>query len=57
MFLAIVVKEDLECFHFDIKNALTKSYLKENINLALPQGIQDQNGHVLHALHSLYGLK
>jgi hypothetical protein len=57
MFLAIVAKEDLECSHFDIKNAFTESHLKEEIYLAPPQGIQVQKGHVLHALRSLYGLK
>jgi hypothetical protein len=56
MFLAIVAKEDLECFHFDIKNAFIKLHLKEEIDLVLPQGIQVHNGHVLHALCSLYAL-
>jgi hypothetical protein len=32
MFLAIVAKEDLECCHFDIKNAFTESHLKEKFN-------------------------
>jgi thiamine phosphate synthase YjbQ (UPF0047 family) len=57
MFLAIVANEDLDCSHFDIKNAFTESHLKEEIYLAPPQGIQVQKGHVLHALRSLYGLK
>jgi hypothetical protein len=57
MFLAIVAKEDLECSHFDIKNPFTESHLKEEIYLAPPQGVQVQQGHVLHALRSLYGLK
>jgi hypothetical protein len=56
MFLVIVAKEDLECSHFDIKNAFTESHLKEEIYLVPPQGIQVQKGHVLHALRSLYGL-
>jgi thiamine phosphate synthase YjbQ (UPF0047 family) len=50
MFLAIVVKEDLECSHFENKNAFTESHLKEEIDLAPPQGIQVQKGHVLYAL-------
>jgi hypothetical protein len=57
MFLAIVANEDLECSHFDIKNAFTESHLKEEIYLAPPQGVHVQKGHVLHALRSLYGLK
>jgi hypothetical protein len=57
MFLAIIAKEDLECSHFDIKNAFTESHLKEEINLVPPQGIQVQKGHVLHVVHSFYGLK
>jgi hypothetical protein len=36
IFLAIVAKEDLECSHFDIKNAFTESHLKEEIYLAPP---------------------
>jgi hypothetical protein len=56
-FLAIVAKADLECSHFDIKNAFTESHLKEDIYLAPPQGVQVQKGHVLHALRTLYGLK
>jgi hypothetical protein len=57
MFLTIVATEDLECSHFDIKNAFTESHFKEEIYLAPPQGIHVQKGHVLHALRSLYGLK
>jgi hypothetical protein len=57
MFLAIVAKEDLECSHFDIKNAFTESHLKEEIYLVPPQGVHVQKGHVLYALCSLYGLK
>jgi hypothetical protein len=57
MFLAIIVKEDLECSYFDIKNAFTKLHLKEEIYLAPPEGIHIQKCHVIHALHSLYRLK
>jgi hypothetical protein len=57
MFGAIVAKEDLECSHFDIKNAFTESHLKEEIYLAPPQGIHVQKGHVLRALRSLCRLK
>ena len=57
LFLAMVAKRDLECCHFDIKNAFTESELKEQIFLAPPQGIKVKEGHVLRALRSLYGLK
>jgi hypothetical protein len=57
MFLAIVAKEDLECFYFDIKNAFTDSHLKEEIYLPPPQGIQDQKCPVLYSHSSLYSLK
>ena len=57
LFLVIVAKRDLECSHFDIKNAFTKSHLKEDIFLALPKGVTIIVGKVLKALRSLYGLK
>ncbi|EDN93221.1 hypothetical protein SS1G_12167 [Sclerotinia sclerotiorum 1980 UF-70] len=57
LFLAIVAKENLECSHFDIKNAFTESHLKEEIYLEPPQGVKVERGHVLKALRSLYGLK
>jgi hypothetical protein len=57
MFLAIVVNEDFEWSHFDIKNTFTESHLKEEIYLAPPQGIHVQKSHVLHALRSLSRLK
>lgn len=57
MFLALVAKEDLDCSHFDIKNAFTESHLQEKIYLAPPEGVEVKKGHVLHALRSLYGLK
>jgi hypothetical protein len=57
MFLAIVAKDNLECSHFDIKNAFTESHLKKEIYLTSSQGIQVQTGHILHDLHSLCRLK
>lgn len=57
LFLSIVAKENLECWHFDIKNAFTESELKENIFFEPPPGVSVQPGKVLKALRSLYGLK
>ncbi len=57
LFLAMVAKEDLECYQFDIKNAFTESHLKEKIYLKPPQGVDVKKGYVLEALRSLYGLK
>ncbi|KAI0991726.1 hypothetical protein K3495_g16461 [Podosphaera aphanis] len=36
LFLAVVSVLDLECFHFDIKNAFTESHLKEDIFIKPP---------------------
>ena len=57
LFLAIIAKRDLQCSQFNIKNAFTKSHLKENIFLALPKEVTITTGKVLKALRSLYGLK
>jgi hypothetical protein len=57
LFLATVAAEDLECFHYDIKNAFTESHLKEQILLKPPEGVHVKKGHVLKVLRSLYGLK
>ena len=57
MLLALVAAEDLECYHFDIKNAFTESTLAEKIYLSQPQGVAVRDGHVLRVLRSLYGLK
>jgi hypothetical protein len=57
LFFAMVAKKNLDCWHFDIKNAFTESELREDIYLAPPQGVQVTKGHVLKALKSLYGLK
>jgi hypothetical protein len=40
LFLAIVAFEDLECWHFDIKNAFTESKLKEKIYFPPPPSIK-----------------
>jgi hypothetical protein len=57
LFLSIVAFKNLECWHFDIKNAFTESELKETIIFQPPPGIKVQPGYVLQALRSLYGLK
>jgi hypothetical protein len=57
IFFAIVAAEDLECYHFDIKNAFTESTLKEQIFLSKPDGVPVRDGYVLRVLRSLYGLK
>lgn len=57
LFLARVAKEDLECSHYDIKNAFTESHLKEEIYLSPPVGVPVRKGYALQALKSLYGLK
>ena len=56
MFLAIVVREDLECLQYDIKNTFTESHLKDLIFLKPPPGLAVKKGHILRALKSLYGL-
>jgi hypothetical protein len=40
LFLAIVAFEDLECWHFDIKNAFTESELKEKMFFQPPPGVK-----------------
>jgi hypothetical protein len=57
LFLAIVAYEDLECWHFDIRNTCTESELKEKIYFQLSPGVKVSPGYVLQALHSHYGLK
>lgn len=57
LFLARVAKENLECHHYDIKNAFTESNLKEEIYLSPPKGVPVTKGYVLRAMRSLYGLK
>lgn len=57
LFLATVAKEGKECWQFDIKNAFTESYLKEDIYLTPPDGVKVEKGNALKVLRSLYGLK
>jgi len=57
LILATVAKEDLECYHFDIKNAFTESHLKEDIYFQPPLNVGLLPGRVWKALRSLYGLK
>ena len=46
LFFAIVAIEDLEYSHYDIKNAFTELYLKEDIYLKLLKGISIKKGRV-----------
>jgi hypothetical protein len=39
IFLALIATKDLECNHFDIKNAFIESTLKERIFLSKPKGV------------------
>jgi hypothetical protein len=56
-FIAITAKKDWELTHMDIKNTFTESYLKEQIYLALPQGVNVKDSYALCVLRSLYRLK
>jgi hypothetical protein len=47
LFLGIVAFENLECWHFDIKNAFTESELKETIFFQPPPSVKVQPGYVL----------
>jgi hypothetical protein len=53
LFLAIVAVQDIECWHFDIKNAFTESKLKEKIVFWPPPSVDVQLGYVLDALGSI----
>jgi hypothetical protein len=53
----MVTKRDLKYSYFNIKNTFTKSYLKEDIFLALLEGVTVMTSKALKALQSLYGLK
>jgi hypothetical protein len=57
LFMAVTPKQNLECYHFDIKNTYTESHLKEETYLAPLKGVNVKQGHVLKALRSVYGLK
>jgi len=60
VFFAIVTCEDLECNHFNIKNAFTKSKISDDHQLYIEvlKGVQGvKKGHKLHILCSLYSLK
>ncbi|KAI0998573.1 hypothetical protein K3495_g9623 [Podosphaera aphanis] len=39
-FFAIVAAEDLECRHFDIKNAFTESEVNEEIYMKAPKSVK-----------------
>ncbi|KAI1007897.1 hypothetical protein K3495_g334 [Podosphaera aphanis] len=60
-FLAICVAEDLELFHFDIKNAFTEASPEASpdgsLFLRAPEGIQVKPGRGWKVIRSLYGLK
>jgi hypothetical protein len=57
LFLSIVAFKNLECWHFNIKNAFTESKLKEMIFFQLSPSIKVWPGYILQALYSLYSLK
>jgi hypothetical protein len=50
LFLVIVATEDLECSQYNIKNAFTKSYLKEEIYLEPPKDILLKKGYIWQVL-------
>ena len=49
--------KDLKYNYFNIKNAFTKSILKEYIFLLKPKGVLVRDGYMLYILRSLYNLK
>lgn len=57
IFLAMVAAENLECRHYDVKNAFTEASLQERIYLSQPKGVKVTPGFQLRVLRSLYGLK
>jgi len=57
IFFTIVAKFDLECSHFDIKNAFIESHFKEEIWFSTPNGVKIKKGYAFRALRSLYELK
>ncbi|KAI1003194.1 hypothetical protein K3495_g5013 [Podosphaera aphanis] len=56
-FLAICAVEDLELFHFDIKNSFTEASPNAALFLRAPEGVRVKPGRALKVLRSLYGLK
>ena len=50
IFLVIMVIEDLEYNHFNIKNVFIKSILKERIFLLKPKGVLVRDGYILYIL-------
>jgi hypothetical protein len=57
LFLAIIAFKNLECWHFNIKDAFTESELQEKSFFQPPPRVKVRPGYVLQALRSLYGLK
>jgi len=57
LFMAICAIQDLECHQVDVNNAFTQSFLKEEIYMEAPPGVNVARGQVLKVLRSLYGLK
>ena len=49
--------EDLECHQIDVNNAFTESFLKEQIYMKPPPGVNLLPGQALLIRRSLYGLK
>ena len=50
IFLVIIAIEDLKYNYFNIKNAFTKSILKERIFLLKPKGVLVYNRYILYIL-------
>lgn len=57
IFLALCAVEDMECHCVDVNNAFTESFLKEDIYMKPPQGVDVPPGMCLKVCRSLYGLK
>ena len=57
IFFTLVVKLNLKCQAFDIKNAFTESYIKEDIQFKPINRLNIKKGRALYVLRSLYRLK
>lgn len=56
-FMATVAKKNLHMHVVDVNNAFTESFLKEDIFMSPPPGVDIPPGKVFKILKSLYGLK
>ena len=55
--MATIVKKNLYMHIVDVNNAFTELFLKENIFMTTPPGVEIPLGKVFKILKSLYGLK